>query len=293
MIYELILPLTAAIIFTLGSIFSKRGFHEGATAKQGFYISCLFIALTPLPLLFFETKPIPWENLHQVMICGFLLYIGNWLALLGVHRGDVSIVTPVLGTKVVFVAIATVFLTNVHVPASLWIAAILTPVGILVLGARDMHANKSAIWQTIGFALASAACFSLFDVLVFRWAREFGAFAFVSLSSAVMAVPAASRLLLYPELWRDLSKASRSWLGLGGFSMGFQASLLGLALAFAAQATQVNVVYASRGLWSIVLVWLLGHWFRLEEKSQKPGVFAWRLAGAIILTSAIVLAIVS
>lgn len=292
MLFGFVLPLLAAIIYTLGSLFSKRGFQEGAEGMQGFYLTCLLISLTPLPLILLERQPIAWQHAHQVLICGMLLYVGNWLALLGVHRGDVSIVTPVLGTKVIFVAVGTVTLVGIQVPWSLWIAALLTPLGILVLSAKSLHKGRQ-LWQTVGYALSSAAAFALFDVLLNKWALAFGPFAFISLSSMIMAIPAAAALIRRPVLWHTLSGPSRFWLILGGCAMGFQASLLGVALAFSEQATQVNVIYASRGLWSIVLVWILGRWLRLHEKHQGPGVFAWRMAGAGILTLAIILAIVS
>lgn len=290
--FGFVLPLLAAIIYTLGSLFSKRGFQEGAGGMQGFHVSCLLISLTPLPLILLEKQAVAWHNTHQVLLCGGLLYLGNWLALLGVHRGDVSIVTPVLGTKVVFVAVGTVTLIGIRVPWSLWVAALLTPVGILVLGAKSLHLGRQ-FWRTIGYALSSAASFALFDVLMNKWALAFGPFAFISLSSIVMAIPASAALVRRPVLWHTLSGPSRFWLLLGGFAMGFQASLLGIALAFSEQATRVNVVYASRGLWAIIFVWILGHSLRLQEKHQGSDVFAWRLAGAGILTLAIVLAIFS
>jgi len=54
-------------------------------------------------------------------------------------------------------------------------------------------------------------------------------------------------------------------------------------------ATTTNVLYNSRGVWSVVLVWWVGHWFGNTERARGPGVMLRRLAGSLLLLSAILL----
>ncbi len=54
-------------------------------------------------------------------------------------------------------------------------------------------------------------------------------------------------------------------------------------------ATTANVLYSSRGLWSVVAVWGIGHWFTNREQHLGPRVLAWRLVGAILLMAALLM----
>jgi hypothetical protein len=54
-------------------------------------------------------------------------------------------------------------------------------------------------------------------------------------------------------------------------------------------ATSANVLYSSRGLWSVVAVWGIGHWFANREQHLGAWVLAWRLVGAILLMAALLM----
>ena len=59
------------------------------------------------------------------------------------------------------------------------------------------------------------------------------------------------------------------------------------------QATSANVLYSSRGLWSVVAVWAIGHWFANREQHLGARVLVWRLVGAVLLMAAILIVVVS
>jgi hypothetical protein len=53
-------------------------------------------------------------------------------------------------------------------------------------------------------------------------------------------------------------------------------------------ATVVNIVYSSRGMWSVVLVWLVGHWFQNTERAEQGHtIMATRFAGSGLILAAI------
>jgi hypothetical protein len=60
------------------------------------------------------------------------------------------------------------------------------------------------------------------------------------------------------------------------------------SIAIYHHATVANVLYSSRGLWSVVAVWIGGHWFESREGRHGPSILFWRLAGAAVLIVAIV-----
>ena len=54
-------------------------------------------------------------------------------------------------------------------------------------------------------------------------------------------------------------------------------------------ATAINIVFNSRGLWSVLLVWVVGHWFGNLEREQGTAVMVSRFAGSMLLLGAIAL----
>jgi hypothetical protein len=57
-------------------------------------------------------------------------------------------------------------------------------------------------------------------------------------------------------------------------------------------AAPANVLYSSRGLWTVLLVWAFGHWVKSREQHLGRRVLTWRLSGAFLMMSAIVLVLV-
>ena len=64
-----------------------------------------------------------------------------------------------------------------------------------------------------------------------------------------------------------------------------------VAVSTHGKATAINVVYSARGLWSVLAVWWLGHWFGNTERERGAQVLRCRLVGALLLMAAIVLVI--
>ena len=64
---------------------------------------------------------------------------------------------------------------------------------------------------------------------------------------------------------------------------------MGLALGRYGQTPEVNVIYSTRTIFSIGIVWLLGRKIGNIEHTAGRGVLLRRLAGAAVLMGAIVL----
>ncbi len=61
---------------------------------------------------------------------------------IALEKGDVSIAVPVLGLKVIFVALLTPLLSGESVGFGLWIAAILSVAGVAILNRSDARARR-------------------------------------------------------------------------------------------------------------------------------------------------------
>ena len=64
-----------------------------------------------------------------------------------------------------------------------------------------------------------------------------------------------------------------------------------VTLAQFGDAARVNVVYALRGLWGVALAWAVAHRWGGGEAALPHEVMLTRMAGALLLTAAVVLVI--
>ncbi len=287
----LFLPLFAAFFYALSSVFVKRGLRDGATMAQAFHINNVAVALIFVPLAFLETREIDWSLWKWPLLTGIAFFIGGWLTFVAIERGDVSLVTPLLGTKVVFVALASVLFAGQHLSVTLWTAALLTALGIFLIGFRDVRGARHASF-TAGITLTSAAVFGVCDVMVSAWASKFGPLTFLMLSSLLVGLLSAVLWLCQgkPELLP--ARGPRAWIVAAGIIVALQAIMIGTAIAFFQDATAINVVYASRGLWAVVLVFWFGTLLGNNERHVAGRRFGWRFLGTILVTAAVVIAVV-
>ena len=91
---------------------------------------------------------------------------------------------------------------------------------------------------------------------------------------------------------KDIPKQAVRPLLLGSFLMGLQAIVLISALARFNDATAINVIYSTRGLWSVIMVWAIGHWFANQEQHLGKAILQGRLIGAGFLCAAVALVFV-
>lgn len=286
----LLLPLSAAVVYALGSISIKRALSDGVVVGQSFHLSNVVLGLVFLPLLFLGLATIDWTIVWKPMVMGTAFFVGHWLTFGAIRRGDVSLVTPLMGTKVVFVALGVVVLSGKVPSVPLWIAAFLTTLGIFVMGLGDLKGG-SRLFFTIAVTLASALVFGVSDVLVSTWARGFGAMPFLAVGSGTVAVWSLlmwfcqGRPVFFPK------GPGSGWAWAGAIFIAVQAMVMGIGLALFDDATGINIVYASRGLWVIALVVLFGHWLGNREHRDQGRGFLWRVAGTLLLSVAIVIAV--
>ncbi|NNE92789.1 MAG: EamA family transporter [Verrucomicrobiales bacterium] len=289
--WYLLLPLGSAIVYALSSVFIKRSLKEGATMDQSFHLTNWIVGLIFLPLLFFETGPVDWAAWWKPAIMAVTFFIGTWATFVGIRIGDVSLVTPLMGTKVVFVALGMALMLGQPPSPALWGAAILTAAGIFLMGWRDFRSKAHGMMFAILITLFSAAVFGISDVLVRWWAEDFGAMTFLATGSAGVGVCSLVMWILQGCPSFNLPKPARKPAVLGGTMMGLQAIGMGVALANFDDATGINVVYASRGLWAILLIAFLGAALGNHERKTAGRRFIWRSIGTVLLTAAVVIAV--
>jgi hypothetical protein len=103
------------------------------------------------------------------------------------------------------------------------------------------------------------------------------------------------RRLDAPQYTRNApaSRAYTRWVIGGAVCFTLQGLMFMTSISSYRQATSANVLYSSRGLWCVVAVWAVGHWFTNREQHLGATVLTWRLLGAILMIAALMIVLVS
>ena len=286
----LILPFSAALLYVVGALLVKRSGDFGVGVWRTAFLSNLTSALIFQLLLPLGGTFHP-ELLWQPALVGVLFLLGQLLNYVALQRGDVSVATPVLGVKIVLVALFTTLLLTQGVSAKLWAAAALSSLAIALLN-RTGGAKRHHVGSTICYAGSSAAMFALFDVLVQKWAPAWGAGRFLPVMLGFVAVFSVALIPFFHAPVKAIPRGAWPWLMGGCVLIGFQSLVFVMAIVKFRNATAANVIYSSRGLWSVAAVWAIGHWFANREQHLGASVLRWRLVGAALMMAAIALVLV-
>ncbi|MEZ6063024.1 MAG: hypothetical protein R3C19_21985 [Planctomycetaceae bacterium] len=289
--YHLLLPLFSSVVFVLGMMLAKRGIAQGASPWTATFFGNVWLAAMWIAVAGFRQAIVPMEFWGQAAGVGLLFLLGQVFTYLAFQLGDVSVATPVLGSKVLIVAALTAALTGQPVRPQVWLAAALAAVGIAMIQQSDRSQRADHRWLTIGLALLAALSLSLFDICLQVWGPSWTsteflpvAFGFTALFSCV--------LLSKVDSVKCLREQKAAGLILTGtLLMAVQAMSMSFALGTFGDAIRVNIVYALRGLWGVLLAWLLARWTLGGERQLGTRVMLTRLLAAGLLTAAVIIAI--
>ena len=129
----LALPLLASFLYALGSWGMKLGLRRGAHARLVNAISNLAMAGWSAPLVFFFPGTPHADGFLGAFLAGSALFIGRACAIRALAQGDLSLATPVLGMKTIFVALLTVVLLKEPVSPGLMGGAVLSSLAVALL----------------------------------------------------------------------------------------------------------------------------------------------------------------
>ncbi len=285
----LLIPLFCALLYPLGTLLAKRSLEKGVDIWSLTAINYWMMALVFLPVVVLDGNDVPWSLWYQPAVMGLFSFLGQAFAFKAISTGDLTIATPALGSKVLLVALLTVLILHQSVPAPWWIAAGCSFAAVFFLQA-GVRSERGKVFATLSYSVLAALSFALGDVLIQKWSRHWGVFHFVPAfaffsalySLALLPLMRKPRLAFAPGAWK--------WLLWGSAVLGLQSLLLTTVIGIFGKVTQANIVFSSRGLWNFVLIWFVGHWFANREREAGAEVMRYRLAGAALMFTAIVLA---
>jgi drug/metabolite transporter (DMT)-like permease len=288
----LLVPLLCALMYVIGALTVKRAQAFGVGVWRTSFLSNAALALLFVPVWFlYGGRLHAWTEYWQPLVTALCFFGGQVLTFAALSRGDVSVTTPVMGTKVILVALFSSLLRVGEVPLQWWIGAALSTGAIVLLhlgdGARHRHVGR-----TVLLAFASATAFSLGDVFLQKWVPAWGAASYFPPMFWLVGLMSGAFVPFFSAPLTAMPAAAWRWAGPGALLLAVNNAVFVLAIVFMGSATAANIIYSVRGLFSVVLVWAIGHWFTNDEKHLAPGVLRMRFVGAGLMVAAIVLVLV-
>lgn len=290
--WPLLIPLACAFTYVFSVLTLKRAAAFGVGVWRANFVANWAMLVAFLPAWFWQGGQIhPLSEYWQPALTALLFLGGQTFTFLALNCGDVSVTTPVMGTKVILVALFTSWLKAGEVPLRWWIGAACSSAAISLLHLGDRSGHRH-VRQTVLLAFCSATSFSLGDVLLQKWVRLWGVGNYFPPMFLFGAIFSLGFIPFFSAPLTALSVSAWRWVVPGALLMALNNAGIVLALGIWGDATAVNIVYSVRGLLSVVLVWSMGHWFASEEKHLSGLVLRARLVGATLTIAAIVMVLI-
>jgi drug/metabolite transporter (DMT)-like permease len=290
--WYLCFPLAAAVLYALSAVAMKSAERRGVRAMHITVLSNFALAAAFLPFYPWREFPALPAVLWPAVALGAAFAAGQVLMIIAFARGEVSVATPALGTKAIFVAVVAATFASRPVAPATWVAAALMAAGLWLLVGRPKHADARRVAFAVVCSLAAALAFACFDVLVQVWGRPPNFGRFVPIGVVIGAV------LSVPLLWLPARPAGPApadprrpgWPLFAGVALlSVQSLLLIWSIGRFQDAPGANIVYASRGVWSVLLVQALAGRAGAAERFESNAEFLRRLLGAGVMLLGVIL----
>ncbi|MCA9059471.1 MAG: hypothetical protein KDA85_13280 [Planctomycetaceae bacterium] len=302
--WYLLMPLASSMVFVLAMMLVKRAIERGTSPWTGTFLANVWLAIGWGALALVRGKivgPAVWD---EAALIALLFVLGQLFTYLAFQFGDVSVATPIFGVKILMVAVLNAILTDNPLSRNIWIGALLATTGVALVQVRpraairrDASVTVAAVSHetrrlilTVVMALSAAFSLSCFDLLLQNWGTQYNTAEFLP---AVFILTAVFSVVFLPWVDRPAAlqtKGALRWILGGTVLMAIQALGMCVALSTFGDSTRVNIVYALRGLWGVILTWLLARWLGGNEAMLGSRVMLIRLGGAILLTAAVLTA---
>jgi drug/metabolite transporter (DMT)-like permease len=290
------LPIAAGFGYSLAVVAIRRSLVRGAS---GGLVNLACNTVMALVFQIFWFVPCPSFATREMvcpLLCGGLFFLGQFFTFRAIAAGDVSVSTPLMGTKVLFVALFTVLIAHTRLPGAWWWACLMASSGIALIS-YHRQGSPRGLWVAVFWSLAAAAVFALTDLLVQLGVPRVGYPRFAPLMFGATGLlslcylPMILRSKPFPAYEGNRVTLGRfaPWLMTGALILAIQSLAMYSAIGLYGSAALTNILYGSRCLWGVLLAWFLAVLCGRDEERIPHGVMGRRLIGAILLLSAMAL----
>jgi drug/metabolite transporter (DMT)-like permease len=278
-----------AFVYALAAVFSKSALEQGCGILRLSFIMNLVFALIFSSALGWQMEGIDLSKLYLPVVAGALFFVGHVFTFAAIRMGDVSLQTPIMGTKAIFVALIAVVTGAQEVNFALGLAAVLAALAVALLGFSGGQAKKVGL--TITLSLVSAFSFACFDQMAGIFGGSFGKNSFLVIVMLVNAVLSFFLIPFFNAPLRQIERTAWPWVMAASVGMALQALVLTYTLAASGEVVVVNIIYSARGFFSVLIGLVIGLLFTLQIEQMSRRVRIQRILGALIISVAIAIAL--
>ncbi|MBR4596780.1 MAG: hypothetical protein IKO42_00045 [Opitutales bacterium] len=284
---EELLPIIAAAMYCISVMLVKSSAKRRALSGASILVmNNLLAGLVFVPQIFLAGDMPGLGAAWQPMLAGAFCAAGNIATFICAERGEVSLMTPIMGVKILIVILLARILLNESLPSSTTLAGAVCCAAVLLMGWRKNSLKSGSAKATIALALAACSFYAACDVLLQKFSPNFEKGQLLGLMCAALPL---SIIPLMPRFFREIARARRSELAFGFLSAALMTGemfLMVLAITGSVGASLCNILYNTRGVMAVALVYIGGAKFESVHELDRSAA-ARRLAGSLMILAAV------
>ncbi len=288
---DIFFPFIAAALYCVSVIFVKfASRNRELSGISVLVMTNLLSGLVFIPQIFFESQLPPMSIIWQPLIASAFCAVGNIATFICAEKGEISLMTPIMGIKILIVIMLARLFLDIDLPHAITISGAICCVAIFIMGYSRDSLNSKKLLLTFFLAITACASYAACDILMQKYAHNFTRGAMLSLTTIMIPL---SIIPLIPRFAREVRLASYTTISIGFASATFmvvEMYMMFLSITGEVGAPLCNILYNTRGLMAITFVYFLGKRFAsLRELSNASA--TQRAVGAtmILIAVAIVL----
>ncbi len=256
---DILFPVLAAACYALGVIAVKYASKSKTISGVSLLaMNNLFSGAVFIPQIFFAPDLPEFSIIWQPLLAGAFCAAGNLATFICAERGEVSLMTPIMGVKILFVLIFSNVMLQTRLPFSIMISGAICCAAVFIMGASKSKLNRQKFRFTVFLALSACASYAACDVLMQKYAPNFSTRAMLALTTVAMPV---SVIPLIPKLIGELKKSNPETIAFGSFSSVLlvgESYLMFISITGAVGAAMSNILFNTRGIIAIALIFAFG-----------------------------------
>lgn len=287
LVFGLLMAVFQSLSYLCCRAFLKK--HDGDFLKL-LSLSHIIMGIVSLPfLVFLRPAEMPAVSSYIVSLlgCTGFYLVGQTFFFAAIAHSEPSRISPILGLKVLMLAVISSLFFGEHFSATKWVAVGLSTAAIFLLS----NSGGRLGWRTLIFAVLACLGYCLSDLNIKTLIDKFGfmpvidrailtgsmCYALCGLAGAVALMFSRSRT--DKEVWLYALPFAVTWF-ISVIFLFSCFSLVGVVFG--------NILQSTRGLISVVLGFAIAH-IGFEDWEAKVGkrVFLQRLLAALLMTGAV------
>lgn len=283
-------PLIAAALYSVSVILVKEYSSFGKMSGVGALILNNAIMCAVFAPALFLGGNVNLHKLWEPVLIGVFWGLANIATFICAQKGEVSLMTPIMGVKVLIVFVFAHFLIGAVLTTPMYIAGFACCFAVFLMGFDKSSLKSKKFAITLFLALAACTSYAMADVLIQTFSSDFSPWHMLAISSVSVLVSSFPFLHKFAAEVRNADKKSLSLCALAALIMAVESLFIFYAIREGVGAALCNILYNMRGVISVVLVFILGK--KLKGVAELNTTMATkRLVGSIIIIAAVAFAV--